>query len=231
MPKVTFYKFYYNFLRIKINFCIKYFTDLSFRIKGKREIMEKSSLNNMSSFHGILQVFYKDFWYNVSNYGIGRHEIRIICKYFNFENGVADLHTTYEDGQSFIFSINCPMSVSLLNDCLIENFMETWLDEIVGLNVRCLKNFTECEISKNERFTTFYFLNSCYYVYEKGKMVSYLESEQLCKKNGKMLLGISTQNEARFIENILINMKFHNSTQSFDKLKKFRTNWKVPVGL
>lgn len=186
----------------------------------------------INNFTGILQVLYKEFWYNVSNYGVDTKEINIICKYFHFNNGYGYKQEKINEEDSYIFSLSCKNSETNLNDCSVENFMEFWLDEIVGLRIGCSMDHTVCSKSKSDgNAKVFNYLNSCYYVYEFNETLSYESGENVCKSKSKNLLGISSQDEARFVENIIISLTLEKkSLKNLEYLLNLKNEWKLPTG-
>lgn len=180
----------------------------------------------------MLQVYFNGFWYNVSGFNLDSHHLSIICKYFQFKSGTFYKQEKNRKDNSFIFSLNCSKNVvDSLSDCLIENFMEFWLDDIIASKITCFKSSRKkCINQTSDSFgRVFNFLNSCFFAYKFNKNKSFKEAEKICELNGMNLLGISSQDEARFIENLYISNYFIENT-TLKNLIKLKNEWKIPTG-
>ncbi|CAD5126306.1 DgyrCDS14460 [Dimorphilus gyrociliatus] len=187
----------------------------------------------LQTFMGRLQVEYDGYWYNVSGFDIDANEVRVICQYFNFNSGTINRQSKNRMSDSFIFSLDCLRNVTNLNLCNVTNFMKLWLDEITGLDIVCSKQFIQCDNDDNSPNSKIgNYLNSCYYLYKVNATLSHNQGKSFCNVKGKNLIGVSSQDEARFIENALISLHFRNSSEmSIKKLMAFSNQWKIPNGL
>lgn len=173
---------------------------------------------------------FRGFWYNVSGFNLDSYHISLICKYFNFKSGTFHKEDNKSKEESFIFSLNCKKNIENLNECQVENFMEFWLDELIQSKITCTNIYKTCKNSKiNHKSGVFNYLNSCYYTFKFNKYFTYEQAEKICKLKRMNLLGVSSQDEAKFIENIYLSTYF-TKKKTIKNLSKLKKSWKIPTG-
>ncbi|CAD5126441.1 DgyrCDS14570 [Dimorphilus gyrociliatus] len=182
-------------------------------------MLYSSNLSNHNVFTGELQILYQGFWYQISLLGSTHKEINLICKHFHFKRGTVHVQENVDVMENFpLVTLSCSKEARDIRDCSINNFMEPFLVGTMSLTVYCSKmTMVDCKETSNETATIFKYLNSCYYLYRFSNIVNFNKAEQWCLSKGKRLVGITDQDEARFLENALMSCNLNVSKNLMER--------------
>ncbi|CAD5126199.1 DgyrCDS14370 [Dimorphilus gyrociliatus] len=211
--------------------CNDYIVNLKYRLKNGNLILEKQNFSsNHEHFTGSFQILYAKEWYLVSSLFQTEHQIILICKHFGFKYGVVE--DFFPDDGYALLALECSNKNVDISQCSIRFFKESNLNSLVvkGLKITCFREISGggCKGLFGKERIYYAYRTSCYYVLKLKQSITHIQANDKCKAINTTLLGISTQDEARFIDYMLKSSRIkYNQTN----LGNIRENFEIPLGL
>lgn len=179
------------------------------------------------SITGELKLIIQNNSYPISNLGFDFHHVQLACRYFGYQSGYLYLFKQDLSKDLIYFSINCS-KMNNFEKCIINYTENLWLNRIYvpHLYITCIRdefNCTAIDVTQQCKAIVFAYMKSCYFLCSTDRYLSYEETRTLCDNK---LVGISHENEARFVYSMIYSTELDHLKNFKKQLKRYE----IPIG-